>query len=434
MMENNLLSASDIVRERRKMELVSLISLELNKPLSLKEKLFNILQFLDTVFGLKHTMLLLPEDGQLMVFASRGFPAQGLGAKVTMGEGIIGVVGQRKKKLRLANISRNRQYVKTALGAEADPAALPGLPDVESQVAIPLLAGEKLIAVLSAESQFPNFFSLEDEDCLMTLSQIIGLSIQNSLIIENLETTVKERTYHLELQKQKLEQTNMSKDRLFSIISHDLRNPIASLQTISALMQYYHGRGETSQMIRIGERVVATAKNLNSLLDNLLTWSLTQTGQIKIKTERANLVGIIKDVVAAYDEGIKAKEIQPHFDFRSEEVMVETDVKACFSIFSNVLSNALKFSPANAPISIFVHTENGYVRVSVRDFGAGMSSKKAQDLLSNSVNKSERGTAKEKGTGIGLALAQELARLIKAQIVISSAPGEGTEVSMLFPL
>ena len=105
-METENTNDSIIALEKRKTEIVRLISIELNKPVALKEKLNNILHFLDTIFGLKHTMLLLPGDEKhLTVFASRGYGQNGLGAKVNFGEGVIGVVANRKKKLRLNNIS-----------------------------------------------------------------------------------------------------------------------------------------------------------------------------------------------------------------------------------------------------------------------------------------------------------------------------------------
>src|SRR3569833_2037415 len=260
--------------EQRKTRIVSLISLELSRPTSLKEKLNNILYFLDTVFGLKHTMLLLPEADHLTVFASRGFAHNGLGVTVSYGVGVIGVVADRKKKLRVSNISRKKQYVRIASGPESSLETLPGLPNVESQVAIPLLADDKLIAVLSAESEDLNFFSPEDEEFLMTLSQIIGLSIQNTQIVEGLEETVKERTRYLEVQKQMLQQANSSKDRLFSIISHDLRSPIAALQSVSKLMQYHMSSCDMPSAIKTAERVAKSTQSLNMMRDKLQTWSL----------------------------------------------------------------------------------------------------------------------------------------------------------------
>jgi GAF domain-containing protein len=232
--------ARELENERRKNAIIQQLSLVLNRPAPLKEKLDTILEVLDDRFGLRHTMLLLPDPDQprLQVFSSRGFGAVGIGAIVKFGEGIIGVVALRRKKLRLANISRARIYY--SLMADKQPTGpevvLPGLPNVESQLALPLLVNDELIAVLSAESTDLNFFSPEDEEFLMTLSQLIALSIQNAVVMERLEQKVRERTAALEVQKQELERANASKDRLFAIIGHDLRSPAASLQSTAQLM------------------------------------------------------------------------------------------------------------------------------------------------------------------------------------------------------
>lgn len=424
-----------IALEKRKTEIVSLISLELNKPVTLKEKLNNILHFLDTIFGLKHTMLLLPEDEEyLTVFASRGYEDKGLGARVVFGKGIIGVAAERKKKLRLNNISWQKQYLHKAMGPSLQAIDIPGLANSESQVAIPLLADEKLIAVLSAESEDLNFFSTEDEEFLMTLSQIIGLSIQNTQIIENLEATVKERTYHLELQKQKLQHANSSKDRLFSIISHDLRSPVAALQNVSKLMQHYMNLGDMTSAIKTAERVSKSTQSLNLMLDKLLTWSLTQTGDIKIEPVSVNAVALIKEVLVVYEDAMFSKDISCNFNEPSFSTIVTTDINACFTIFHNIISNAVKFSHKGGLIIIDMFQCDKYLKVIITDNGVGMLQEKIEDILTSSVNISCKGTANEKGAGVGMAASFYMAKCINALIDINSSPSSGTRVNISLPV
>ncbi|MGN6397201.1 MAG: GAF domain-containing sensor histidine kinase [Mucilaginibacter sp.] len=435
MMEAYNDNASQIAHERRKTEIVSLISLELSKPVTLKEKLNNILYFLDNIFGLKHTMLLLPDgEEHLTVFASRGFGEKGLGAKIKFGQGVIGVVAARKKKLRLNNISWQKQYIHKVAEEPIHIIELPGLPNAESQVAIPLLADEKLIAVLSAESEDLNFFDVEDEEFLMTLSQIIGLSIQNTQIVEGLEATVRERTHHLELQKQMLQQANSSKDRLFSIISHDLRSPVAALQSVSKLMHYYINSGDMSSAIKTAERVAKSTQGLHTMLDKLLAWSLTQTGDIKIEQVQVDIVTLLKEVLEVYEDAISSKNIICNFNAPGFSAMVTSDMNACFTIFHNIISNAVKFSFEKGVISINLHPENTYLKVTISDTGTGIPEDKINDILSNPVNVSSKGTANEKGTGVGLAASFYMAKRVGATIDISSSPGAGTTVSVNFPV
>jgi len=434
-METENTHDSVIALEKRKTEIVRLISIELNKPVTLKEKLNNILLFLDTIFGLKHTMLLLPGDEKhLTVFASRGYGQKGLGATVNFGEGVIGVVANRKKKLRLNNISWQKQYVHTAMGPSTHTIEIPGLENAESQVAIPLLADEKLIAVLSAESEDLNFFCAEDEEFLMTLSQIIGLSIQNTQIIEGLEATVKERTYHLEMQKQKLQHANSSKDRLFSIISHDLRSPVAALQSVSKLMHHYMSADDMPSAIKTAERVAKSTQSLNVMLDKLLTWSLTQTGDIKIEKVPIDVVSLIKEVLGVYEDALFSKNITCNFDYQPCPCIVTADMNACFTIFHNIISNAVKFSYNNGLITISMQRNDSYLNVTIADNGTGMPKEKLDCILTNSVNISSKGTANEKGTGIGLAASFYMAKCINALIDIDSSPSSGTTVSVRLPI
>jgi len=433
-METEDTNDSVVASEKRKTEIIRLISIELNKPVALKEKLNNILHFLDTIFGLKHTMLLLPEDEKyLTVFASRGYGDKGLGARVNFGEGVIGVVAKRKKKLRLNNISWQKEYVHAAIGPAAQAIEVVGLKNAESQVAIPLLADEKLIAVLSAESEDLNFFCHEDEEFLMTLSQIIGLSIQNTQIIEGLEATVKERTYHLEMQKQKLQHANSSKDRLFSIISHDLRSPVAALQSVSKLMHHYMNAGDMPSAIKTTERVAKSTQSLNVMLDKLLTWSLTQTGDIKIEKVPVDLFALIKEVLGVYEDAMFSKNITCNFE-QPCPCIVTTDTNACFTIFHNIISNAVKFSYNNGHIGISMHRDDNYLNVTIVDNGTGMPEEKTISILTNSVNVSSKGTANEKGTGIGLAASLYMAKCINAVIDINSSPSSGTRVSVSLPV
>jgi len=433
-METEDTNDSVVASEKRKTEIIRLISIELNKPVALKEKLNNILHFLDTIFGLKHTMLLLPEDEKyLTVFASRGYGDKGLGARVNFGEGVIGVVAKRKKKLRLNNISWQKEYVHAAIGPAAQAIEVVGLKNAESQVAIPLLADEKLIAVLSAESEDLNFFCHEDEEFLMTLSQIIGLSIQNTQIIEGLEATVKERTYHLEMQKQKLQHANSSKDRLFSIISHDLRSPVAALQSVSKLMHHYMNAGDMPSAIKTTERVAKSTQSLNVMLDKLLTWSLTQTGDIKIEKVPVDLFALIKEVLGVYEDAMFSKNITCNFE-QPCPCIVTTDTNACFTIFHNIISNAVKFSYNNGHIGISMHRDDNYLNVTIVDNGTGMPEEKTSSILTNSVNVSSKGTANEKGTGIGLAASLYMAKCINAVIDINSSPSSGTRVSVSLPV
>ncbi|WP_247236498.1 GAF domain-containing sensor histidine kinase [Telluribacter sp. SYSU D00476] len=423
--------------EKRKNEIIRQLATEVSKPSSLKEKLDAILSVLDQRFALKHTMLLIPDENQqkLKVLSSRGFDERGIGAEVKFGEGIIGVVASRKQKLRLANISRQRKYLHTITDnkIEKAPLALPGLPDVESQVAIPLLVMEELIAVLSAESRDLNFFSPEDEEFLMTLSQLMALSIQNAIIMDQLEQKVLERTLALEQKKGELEKANASKDRLFSIIGHDLRSPAAALQQVAGLIQYYSKKGTPEQLNTTASHIVKAAKSINETLDNLLNWSVTQTGDLRMQPEKINLATEITEVVEIFEEAAHTKNISIELHTPADIVAL-SDRNATLTILRNLLSNALKFTRPGGQVTISVRQQDEAAEITIRDNGLGIAPENMPALFELKDHKSTPGTAKEKGTGLGLVLVKEMVHLNGGQLSMASVPGEGTTVTIHLPL
>lgn len=428
--------AKELEQEKRKNDIIRRLSVELSQLSNLKEKLDNILEMLDQSFQLKHSMLLLPDHDQqyLKVFASRGFEEQGLGTRVKMGEGVIGVVALRKRKLRMANISRQRQYLQTTVGLQTEIKVypLPGLRQVESQVAIPLLANDELVAVLSAESEDVNFFSREDEDFLMTLSQLLAISIQNAIILEQLEQKVQERTASLEAKKQELEQLNASKDRLFSIIGHDLRSPAAALQNVAELIKYYNEKGNVQQLLELGKKTVRAASGINYILDNLLNWSLSQTGDLKLQKEPLKIGALLQEVIELHEEFAFSKNIGIT-TIGAENSMIKADKNALLTIFRNLLSNAIKFTHPGGEVSIQVLPENERVKIIFQDNGVGISEEKMPILFELNKQKSSRGTAKEKGSGLGMVLVKEFVEKSNGTIEVFSRTGEGTTIHLSLP-
>lgn len=427
----------ELEQERRKNDIIRRLSVELSQLSNLKEKLDNILQMLDQSFQLKHSMLLLPDQQQqiLSVFASRGFEKQGLGSQVKMGEGVIGVVALRKRKLRMTNISWQRKYIQiqASEGLQATSVyPLPGLQQVESQVAIPLLANDELVAVLSAESADVNFFSREDEEFLMTLSQLLAISIQNAIILEQLEQKVQERTAALEAKRKELEQLNASKDRLFSIIGHDLRSPAAALQNVAELIKYYNEKGNVQQLLELGKKTARAATGINCILDNLLNWSLSHTGDLKLQEEPLKIGPLLREVIELHEEFAFSKNICITTN-GVEDAVVKADKNALLTIFRNLLSNAIKFTHPGGQVFIGVCQENEWVKIIFRDNGVGIPEEKMPILFELNRQKSSRGTAKEKGSGLGMVLVKEFVEKSNGTIEVSSQVQAGTTICLSLP-
>lgn len=416
--------------ERRKNEITKHVSLELSKISPLKVKLDNILSLLETHFNLKHTLLALPDKQKtkLKVIASRGFDGREIHAEIGFNQGVIGVVASKKKQMRLSRLSQYKKYVRASVGQPPQKKKVDfftGLPDSESQVALPLIANNELVAVLSAESKNLNFFSYSDEEFLMTLSQQIALSIQNSIVFEELEDRVKERT-------QELLKLNLTKDRLFSIIGHDLRSPIASLQDISELLQYYYEKKETNKILSLGEKIGTTSKNINHLLENLLSWSMNQKSEIKYTPELFSPKEMWQKVVEMFSNQLQKKQLSVNSNL-SGTILLKADYQMCFSIFRNILSNAIKYSHAESCILLKHSLTDGFHCFSLKDNGVGIDEDRIKKLFSFEEKVNTPGTEREKGTGLGLVLVKELTEIQHGKLNIESYPGAGTTIHIYLP-
>src|ERR1051326_6108008 len=230
----------DLNRKSREVKIIQEISSEINSILDLDSILASILRSLDRVFSFKHSLILLSEENSetLKLTASHGYDSKGIGAEIKFGEGIVGVVAKRKKIMRMGNIGMQMAYTQTVreqfeqagkTELLKEKIKLPGLPNLQSQVAIPLLVKEKLIGVLAVESDKPNVFDERDELIITIIANQTASAIENARLYEaekirirqlneinsklkklndTLEEKVKERTAEVVKQKELVEEKN----------------------------------------------------------------------------------------------------------------------------------------------------------------------------------------------------------------------------------
>lgn len=186
----------DLARKSNEVRIIQQISSEITSTLDLDEVLGIILRAMDHVLAFAHSMILLKDvaDNVLRVAATRGYAEQGAGAQVRLGEGVIGVVGERRRMMRIGNIGASMRYLKAVRArmessgevAEA-PAVLPGLTDVQSQLALPLTVKDRLVGVLAVESRTPNAFDELDEVLLRIVGNQAATAIDNARTYQMVE-------------------------------------------------------------------------------------------------------------------------------------------------------------------------------------------------------------------------------------------------------
>ena len=174
---------------------------------------------------------------------------------------------------------------------------------------------------------------------------------------------------------------------------------------------------------------------LNSLLENLLTWSVSQAGKIRVENIDINLKSIVNSVISQFQQDAKAKKINVR-NKKRKKIQVKADLNIIEIILRNLISNAIKFSKTNGEVTIY--TENliaeNQINICVSDNGIGMNEQTKHNLFKADFKNSTSGTSGEKGNGLGLLLCQELAAKQGSQIFMNSIEGSGSTFYFALPL
>ena len=223
-----------------------------------------------------------------------------------------------------------------------------------------------------------------------------------------------------------------SKNKLFSIIAHDLRSPFNVLMGYSDLLKEEYESFEESQRKTIILEMAGVIGNAFRLLENLLEWSRAQTNRIRYQPEAFPLRPLIVDLATFTSETFGKKHISVIVD-EVEEIDVLADKNMLSTILRNLLSNAGKFSESGRKIMIRTTLRGERVHISVMDEGIGISPDKIDTLFDPTVNVSSTGTHNEPGTGLGLSLCKEFVEMHGGEITVNSTLGDGTNFSFTIP-
>jgi len=250
----------------------------------------------------------------------------------------------------------------------------------------------------------------------------------------NQELLIRVKT-HLALQnsKEELKKTNAEKDKFFSIIAHDLKNPFITMLGFSSMLvtDYYDFSDE--ERITYIKEMEGVAKKSYELLENLLQWSRSQTGRIEFNPMEFDLNDVVKDTLELLGPQAKAKEILLT-DLLTDNNFIFSDIEMIRTVIRNICSNAIKFTNKGGNIIISAISNNKSVKLKIKDDGIGMDNKTLNGLFNLSTHNSKKGTMNESGTGLGLILCKEFVEKNKGTIEVSSVLNEGTEFTIVLPV
>jgi PAS domain S-box-containing protein len=233
--------------------------------------------------------------------------------------------------------------------------------------------------------------------------------------------------------KEKLKIANATKDKFFSIIAHDLRSPFNSIIGFSELLLDEDSVLDPKQKDHIVKLIAESSKNTFNLLENLLNWSRSQTGNIQFKPDYQNLKKLINDTFVLAESIAKQKNIRLS-NIVDSDIVVYVDENMLKTVLRNLISNAIKFTSKDGNVKVLVTKKQKNVNVSVIDSGIGIKKEKLQTIF-NEVNfETTLGTENEKGHGLGLLLCKEFIEKHGSKIIVESEEGMGSNFSFTLPL
>lgn len=231
-------------------------------------------------------------------------------------------------------------------------------------------------------------------------------------------------------QKEELTQLNNIKDRFFTIISHDLRNNLA---TMKLYFEFMEGRQQNPETIQLTAQVSESVQNTIDLLENLLVWASNQIKGVPLKFEKLNIYELVEENINLMNATAAAKEIIIIND-TDEQINAVGDKNTIKLIIRNLLNNAIKFTPKGGEVAISAIVKNNEVEISVTDNGIGISNEKLPYLFTQYIPAETKGTANEKGTGLGLMLCKEFVEKNNGKIWVTSTVGKGSTFSFTLPV
>jgi signal transduction histidine kinase len=249
-------------------------------------------------------------------------------------------------------------------------------------------------------------------------------------IIDLQSDELKKINDELDSRNTQLQKLNDSKDKIFSIISHDLRGPIGSFENVLEILS--GNMLSDVEKTKLMDELKEQSKSIHQMLENLLQWSLSQRKEIYFKPLNVSVSEIAESVAHLLSSGARKKNIEI-------EIAVDEDIKAFADpdmlnlIIRNLVSNAIKFTPENGLITFTIYAKTGYVEFHVKDTGVGIPEENIDKIFKNNEYFTTRGTNYEKGSGLGLRLCKEFVEKHGGKIWAERRKDIGTDFIFTLP-
>ncbi|MDM8527724.1 response regulator [Anaerolineales bacterium HSG24] len=420
-------------------ELSQQVAQQITSILDLDELLVSVVSLIQTNFNYYFVGILLYNNAQdtivLQSEAKRnraGKPEHAFEINVEATPSIITKVFHTQQAYRVNDVKTDKNYL-----------ALQSLPDTQAEITLPLRFGSQMIGMLDIQHDQLNVFSSDDHASLQSLADQIAIAIHNAQLYKTAQQKLAE---HQRVEKalreanESLIRLNSEKDKFFSVVAHDLKGPFMPLLGTSELLAELADTLNPTEVKEMGQSIHRTARSLFSLLENLLLWAKIKMEQIQYNHDKINLANISQQNVAFFNENTTAKKITVQNSLTSP-LFIEVDEYMIDAVFRHLLSNAVKFTETGGTISLSAQlnesiSDSGtkWLDIIVKDNGIGIPNEDLATIFNVGKNQNRPGTAKEKGTGLGLVISHEILVQNGCQIRAESVVDEGSTFTITVPL
>ena len=335
------------------------------------------------------------------------------GRPIGLGEGAVGLAGERREAVEIADVEATPGYVFAEVVRPAGYRAV---------LAVPLLRDATLFGGLVLVRKAPGSFAAETVALVQTLANQSVLAIQNATLFQELAE-----------KSRQVEEASRHKSEFLANMSHELRTPLNAILGFTELIQdgIY---GEVSEKVQQQlERVQANGRHLLGLINDVLDLSKIEAGQLELQTAPFALADVVRSVESTVGSLAFAKQLDLRIELPATLPIVEGDARRIAQVLLNLVGNAIKFTEAGA-VTISARETADAVEVSVQDTGPGIPPAEQARIFDAFHQVDSSSTRKQGGTGLGLAIARQIIELHGGQIGVASQPGEGSRFFFAVPL
>lgn len=282
---------------------------------------------------------------------------------------------------------------------------------------------------IEAQKKFRNILML----VIVLIATVLSLTVFLYLSKRRSNKQLKASNAIIQSQNLQLKELNATKDKFFSIISHDVKGPLNSLTSFASLLINHTDKLSKEDIQMLAKDLDKSLKNLFALLENLLEWSRSQTGNIEFTAEPFDLTAVLTENKTLLETQAANKKIQLIQEFTTP-FPIKAHRHSITTVVRNLVSNAIKFTPEGGTITLSIQPDAKDVTVSIRDTGVGMSAEVIEKLFRIDTKHSTKGTADEKGTGLGLILCKDFIEKNGGRMSVISEINKGSTFYFTLPL